>query len=103
MGISRVIGSLTKALIVGACIYGFVKWQSLEAESSESEAFATKACADEIADSHKLSDARPYKVDSNSSGYVVRASATTARGKPVKVVCLANSHGGINEILIDER
>lgn len=103
MRIRQIFGSLTKAMIFAACIYGFAKWQSLESGTSEVTSFASKACVDESLDRYDLSNARPYKIDQNSSGYVVRVSATTSRGKPAKVVCLANSHGGINEVLIDER
>ena len=103
MKVRQFTGSLLKGLMLGACIYGFMKWQSLGSASSDVTSFATDACVEEASTRYNISNPRPYRTASNSKGYVVRVSVTTASGKPAKVVCLANAHGGINDITIDER
>jgi hypothetical protein len=90
-------------MILGACVYGFMKWQSLDSASSDVTSFATDACVDAASARYDISNPKPYKTATNSTGYVVRVSVTTASGKPAKVICLANAHGGINEVTIDER
>lgn len=90
-------------MILGACVYGFMKWQSVDSASSEVTNFATDACVDAASARYDISDPKPYKTVPNSTGYVVRVSVTTARGNPAKVICLANAHGGINEVTIDDR
>ena len=90
-------------MILGACVYGFMKWQSIDATSNNVTNFATDACVDAASTRYNISNPKPYKTATNSTGYTVRVSVTTATGKPAKVVCLANAHGGINDITIDER
>jgi hypothetical protein len=101
--IRRLTGSLLNLAIIGACAYGLVKWQSSAPEAGEVTSFAASACVDAARSRYDLSDARHYKTSQNSSGFVVRVSATTSRGKPAKIICLVNTHGGVNEISIDER
>lgn len=103
MKVRQLTGSLLKGMILGACVYGFMKWQSLDSASSDVTSFATDACVDAASARYDISNPKPYKTATNSTGYVVRVSVTTASGKPAKVICLANAHGGINEVTIDER
>jgi hypothetical protein len=103
MKFRQLTGSLLKGMILGACVYGFMKWQSVDSASSEVTNFATDACVDAASARYDISDPKPYKTVPNSTGYVVRVSVTTARGNPAKVICLANAHGGINEVTIDDR
>jgi hypothetical protein len=101
--IRQFTGSLVKGIILGMCVYGFMKWQSFDSMSSDVTSFATDACVDEASSRYDISNPKPYKAAANSTGYVVRVSVTTASGKPAKVICLANAHGGISDVTIDER
>lgn len=103
MKIRQLTGNLLKGMILGACVYGFMKWQALDSASSDVTSFATDACVDAASARYNISDPKPYRTAPNSDGYVVRVSVTTARGNPAKVICLANAHGGIDEVTIDER
>ncbi len=80
-----------------------MKWQATGNDSSDVTKFAEQACIDEIGVRYNVSNMRPYDVDENSNGYVVRVSVTSTRGTPAKVICLTNRNGGIRDIMIDER
>ena len=103
MRIGRFTGSLFKAILLVACVIGVVNWQSNEPDESDVTDFATKACVDEIDGRYNVSNAKAYDIDRNSTGYVVRVSVTPPRGSPAKVICLTNAHGGIREIIVDDR
>lgn len=99
----QITGNLFKLAILCACIFAFTKWQAAESEDRGFREFAENACIDEIGGRYNVSGTRVYNVIETGDGYSVRASATSARGTPVKIVCLANSHGGVRDIVIDER
>ena len=103
MRIGQIGSRLTQAAILCLCIYGVVKWQASNDESSDVMAFTERACKDAIGARYDVSSIRLYDVKKNSSGYTVRASVTLSRGTPAKVTCLANAHGGIRDVIIDER
>jgi hypothetical protein len=99
----QIAGGLLKAAILGACVYGVVKWQYAETQDGDVAEFAQKACIDEIGARYNVTNAKPYDVRETGNGYVVRVSVTSARGTPAKVTCLTNSHGGLRDITIEER
>lgn len=103
MQISQVGNSLIKVAIFCACVYGVVKWQAGSDQSGDVVAFAEKACTDAIGARYNVSNIRLYDVREDSSGYALRASVTLSSGRPAKVTCLANVHGGVRDIIIDER
>ena len=84
--------------MLGVCIYAFVKWEFDSPEDSDSREFAEQACVDAIGDRFDTTSIRPYSVNKNSNGYIVRASVTLANGKPAKTYCLTNEHGGVKEV-----
>ena len=97
------IGSILKLALAGACIYALYTWQFAEPQGSEVRAFAEKACVDEIRSSYDVSTVRAYSIKENSDGYIVRASITMNKGGVAKVYCLANRHGGVKEISLEQR
>jgi hypothetical protein len=103
MIIGKLIGNVLKAALVCACVYGIVNWESIKQQDGAAVDFAKRACVVEIGNRYDVSKVRTYEVNENNNGYVVRASVTLARGTSAKVVCLTNSHGGVNEITINER
>ena len=84
--------------LLGVCIYAFVKWEFDSSSDSDSRNFAEQACVDAIRDRFDTKSIRPYAVNKNSNGYVVRASVTLANGNPAKTYCLTNEHGGVEEV-----
>ncbi len=103
MNIGGFIGNILKAALVFACIYAFVKWEFSESQNDDARSFAEKACVDEIKDRFDTSTVRVYAINENNNGYVVRATATLAKGNTAKINCLTNTNGGVNEITIQER
>lgn len=96
-------GNLVKLALAGACLYAAVKWQAMTSGNGEVAAFAREACIDEIGVRFGGSNVTVYKVTKNSSGFVVRASFAPTRGATASVVCLTNPHGGVREIMFEER
>lgn len=80
-----------------------MKWEFTKPQDDDVNDFAEKACVDEIRDRFDVSTVRAYAVNETNNGYVVRASVTFARGTVAKVYCLTNVHGGVKEIMIEER
>lgn len=90
-------------LLIGAGVYLFLNWESINPAADESAVFAERACADSIRARYSASSVRPYEVEKSARGYVVRAAATLPRGNVAKVSCLANEFGGVEDLEIDER
>jgi hypothetical protein len=65
--VRQLTGSLLKGMILGACVYGFMKWQSLDSASSDVTSFATDACVDAASTRYNISNPKPYKTAPNSS------------------------------------
>ena len=103
MNIGASIGNAIKVALVLGCVYAFVKWEFTETQDDDARGFAEKACIDEIRDRFDTTTVRVYAVNDTNNGYVVRATVTLARGNAAKVYCLTNTHGGVEEITIEER
>jgi hypothetical protein len=103
MNIGASIGNVFKVALVLGGIYAFVKWEFTETQDDDVRSFAEKACIDAIEDRFDTSTVRIYTVNESNNGYVVRATVTLARGNIAKVYCLTNTHGGVEEITIEER
>lgn len=103
MSVRSITSNLFKLAILGVCVFAFTKWQAAESQDGSLKAFTENACLDEIRNRYNVSRVKAYDFRETSSGYTVRASATSATGAPVKIVCLANTHGGIRDLAIDER
>ena len=99
----QAIGNLVKLALLCAGAWLAYSWIAEDGGDNEVEAFARSACLDEARGRYDLASARVYEVTENSRGFVVRISATLARGKPVKVSCLTSAHGGVIHIEVDER
>ncbi len=97
------IGNILKVAIVFGCIYALVKWDFNGTQDDDVRNFAEKACVDEITDRFDTSRVRVYAFNKTNNGYVVRATATLARGNTAKVYCLTNTHGRVKEVMIEER
>lgn len=102
MKISAMLGNLLKVAVVIACIYAFLNWDTIKPQQDELSVHAEQACASEIRSRYATTSLKSYSVKKTSNGYVVRASATLARGKSAKIYCLTNEHGGVEEIRIQE-
>ena len=103
MGIRQITGNLLAIAILGAAGYGFLHWQGGGTGDSESAAFAERACVDEAGARYNVTNIKPISIKKSANGFVVRASVRTARGTPAMAICLANTHGGVRDISIDER
>ena len=103
MNIGASIGNAIKVALVLGCIYALVTWEFLETQDDDVKSFAEKACIDAIEDRFDTSTVRVYAVNDSNNGYVVRATVTLAKGNTAKVYCLTNTHGGVEEITIEER
>ena len=99
----QTIGNIVKFAILCGGAYLAYSWYGSESGSNEAADFAQSACLDTARSRFNLASARVYEVKENSRGFVVRVSATLASGKPVKVSCVCNAQGGVNDIDIDER
>jgi len=103
MNIAKSFGNLLTAAIAIGCIYAFLNWESINPAADDIGDYAKRACADEIASRFDSQSANVYAVDKTNRGYVVRASMTLTRGTAVKVTCLTNEHGRVEEVRVDER
>jgi len=103
MRAQQIIGSFFKLAVIGACAYGELNWKALTSTQSELEKFAENACADGARNRYNLSRVSVYEVRKGNDTYVARASGTTENGKTLKITCLLDAHGGIREILIEEK
>jgi len=103
MNIGASVGNVFKVALVLGGIYVFVNWEFMETQDDDVRGFAEKACIDEIEDRFDTSTVRVYTVNETNNGYVVRATVTLARGNTAKVYCLTNTHGGVEDITIEER
>ena len=100
MKLIRRIKDLAVLAAVAAGGYALLNWESLNPATDESVAFAKRACTDSIERRYSARSVRPYKVEKSPTGYVVRASATLPRGASARVSCLANDHGGVEDLEI---
>lgn len=103
MNISKAIGNIVKAAILIGIAYGVLNWQDINLTDDGVKGFAEKACISEITQRFNVTTVRAYAINENSNGYVVRVTATLAKGNTAKVVCLTNVHGGVKDITIEER
>lgn len=103
MKVGAFIGSVVKIALLGAVIYALLEWDVMGLRKDESSDFAEHACVNEIRDRYNVTSVKAYSVDKTDKGLVVRATMTLARGTPVKVICLTNDHGGVEEIRVEER
>lgn len=103
MNISKAIGNIVKAAILIGIAYGVLNWQDINLTDDGVKGFAEKACISEITQRFNVTTVRAYAINENSNGYVVRVTATLAKGNTAKVVCLTNFHGGVRDITIEER
>jgi len=97
------IGTILKTVLVVGGMYALVMWAIDKPQNDDVVEFARRACADEIRGRFDVSNVTTYSVKENNNGYVVRASATLARGGTAKVVCLTNVHGAVKDLSLDER
>ena len=100
---SQALGNLVKLALLCGGAYLAYDWYSNSSSDSEVADFARSACLDATRRRMDVSSARVYEVIESDRGFVVRISATLTRGKPVKVACVTNAHGGVTDLDIDER
>ena len=99
----QALGNLVKLAMLCGVLYLAYNWYSGTNGENEVVEFARNACLDATKRRIDVSGARVYEVTESSRGFVVRISATLTRGKPVKVACVTNAHGGVTDLDIDER
>ena len=103
MNTGAALSYLLKLIFIGGCIYGLVTWQSTANTDGDARTFAEKACTDGVQARYNATGVRVYSIDESTSGFVVKASLTLARGTTAKASCVANRHGGVTDIYIQER
>ena len=103
MNIAKATGSIVKAVILIGIAYGILNWQDINPTDDGVKDFAEKACISEITRRFNVTAVRAYAINENSNGYVVRVTATLAKGNIAKINCLTNVHGGVSDISIEER
>lgn len=102
MRLGSAITGFLQLAFVGVCIYVAVNW-GLDSRSDDPAAeHAEAACATAIRHRFDGRAARVYAVEPNSRGYVIRASVTVRGDTPAKIYCLANEHGGVEELRVLE-
>lgn len=102
MRLGSAINGFLQLAIVGACIYVAVNWGLGGRSGDPALEHAESACATAIRQRFDVPAARVYAVEPNSRGYVIRASITVRSDTPAKVYCLANEHGGVEELRVLE-
>jgi hypothetical protein len=100
---SQALGNLVKLALLCGGAYLAYNWYSDTSGTNEVAEFAKGACLDATKRRMDVSSARVYDVIESNRGFVVRITATLTRGKPVKVACVTNMHGGVTDLDIDER
>jgi len=96
------MGNLVKVIILLACIYAFVKWESISPQGDETSEIAKRNCVQAIDDRFSAQSVSAYAVEKKAEGYVVRATTMLGDGNSAKVYCLSNKHGGVEDIRIVE-
>ena len=99
----RITGNIFKLAILCACVFAVIRWQADESQDGSIKEFAENACLREISARYNVNGLKTYQVKTTANGYSVRASATSAGGARIKIVCITNTHGGVRDISIDER
>jgi len=99
----QVVGNLLKLAVLVGLGYMLYNWQSGDHQDGSVAEFAKSACLDEAARRYDVSNARVYEVTKNARGYAVRITVTLSRGPSARVTCIANAHGGVTDMAIDER
>ena len=103
MKMGKVVNNIVTLAIVGGAIYAFLNWDSLKPGSDANAQYAEQACMTEIRARFDTISANVYGITAKDSGYVVRATMKLPRGNAVKVYCLANEHGRVTDVRVDER
>ena len=103
MNIKNTIGSLVKGALLIALFYGIWNWQDIGLLSDDTRDFAENACITEIKQKFDVTRVRAFSIEENRNGYVVHTSVTLAKGNTASVRCLTNVHGGVKDIVIEER
>ena len=99
----QAIGNLLKLAVLVGLGYMLYNWQSGDREDGNAADFARSACLDEAARRYDVTNARVYEVTKNARGYAVSITVTLSRGPSARVTCIANAHGGVTDMAIDER
>jgi hypothetical protein len=102
MKLGSAINGLLQLALVGGCIYVAVNLGFGGSSDDPAAEHAQSACTTAIRHRFDGGSARVYAVEPNSRGYVVRASVTVRGDTPAKIYCLANEHGGVEELRILE-
>lgn len=103
MKLGSAVNNLLQLAFIGACVYLAVTWGFGGGSDDPAVGRAESACLDAIEMRYGKRPGKAYAVDPNSSGFVVRASITVRDRTPAKVYCLANEHGGVEELRIVEQ
>ena len=102
MSIRSRLNSLLQLVVIGGLLYVGYQWQFGESDAGGARQHAESSCSSAISARFGNQNVRPYSVEENASGYVVRASINVRGGTPAKVICLTNSFGGVEDISIVE-
>lgn len=102
MSIGQSVAGIVKVAIIGGCIYAVVKYGYLDQKEGDLSDYVEDVCIDAIAARYDTSQVKPYDVQQNANGYVVRTSVTMSRGSMAKVYCLTNELGGVRELTLQE-
>ena len=92
---------LTLAAIAGLVYFALTQMPGT-AESADAGDHASSDCAAAISARFDGQSVKPYAVEKNRRGFVVRASVTVRGTQSAKVLCLANEYGGVEEIRVVE-
>lgn len=98
---ARIKNLFLLALIAGVVWFAATRGLGLTGGGSDAR-LAESACTAAISARFDGQPVKPYAVDANARGYVVRASVTVRGKQPAKVYCIANDHGGVEELRVVE-
>ena len=103
MRLGKILNNILAIAVLCGGIYVLMNWESIRPQDDPDAQYAERSCMTEIQSRFDATSANVYSVTEKDAGYVVRASMTLPRGNAVKVICLANEHGRITEVRVDER
>lgn len=103
MKVLKEIVTLAVIVAIGFAAWKYVGWPFGAGGDDVYAGYAEDDCKKQILSRHPAESVSVYRVDPVSDGYRVRASARIRGEKSVKMICLANEHGRVEDIFIDER
>ena len=102
----KLLKNIALILAIAAIGYGvhvYFQWPPFGGSDGNFAAHAERDCRAQIRSRHAATSVSVYRVDTVPDGYRVRASARISGERSVRMICLANEYGRVEDIEIEER